>query len=309
MESLANLESFVRSAQNEGFSAAARQLGLTPSAVSRNVAMLERNLGIRLFHRSTRKLTLTEAGEQFLQSIGGNLDALQAAIAGVSADHGEPGGILKVSMAPTFGITYLMPLLPGFLARYTRIRAEWHFENRQVDLVAEGYDVAIGGGFELALGMVSRPLAAAHIVAVASPEYMRQRTPPSVPSDLAILDGIVMRSTRTGRIRQWMMRNVSANEMEAPLKETLIVNDPAAMREAAVLGLGVTLIAVPDVLRELESGKLVRLLPQWYADAGAISLYYANRTLLPAKTRAFIDYVVEEFKRARLAERFAGSLG
>lgn len=82
----------------------------------------------------TSFVTLTEAGEQFLQSIGGNLDALQAAIAGVSADHGEPGGILKVSMAPTFGITYLMPLLPGFLARYTRIRAEWHFENRQVEL-------------------------------------------------------------------------------------------------------------------------------------------------------------------------------
>lgn len=308
MESLANLESFVRSAQGGGFSAAARQLGLTPSAVSRNVAMLERNLGIRLFHRSTRKLTLTEAGEQFLQSIGGNLNALQAAIAGVSADHGEPGGILKVSMAPTFGIMHLMPLLPGFLTRYPRIRAEWHFENRQVDLVAEGYDIAIGGGFELAPGMVSRPLAAAHIVAVASPAYMRQRTSPSVPLDLAALDGIVMRSTRTGRIRQWMMRDVSGSEMEAALKETLIVNDPAAMREAAVLGLGVALIAVPDVLRELEGGQLVRLLPQWYADAGAISLYYANRTLLPAKTRVFIDYVVEEFKRARLAERFAGSL-
>lgn len=309
MESLANLESFVRSAQGGGFSAAARQLGLTPSAVSRNVAMLERNLGVRLFHRSTRKLTLTEAGEQFLQSVGGNLEALQAAIAGIAADHGEPGGILKVSMAPTFGVTHLMPLLPAFLTRYPRIRAEWHFDNRQVDLVAEGYDAAIGGGFELAPGMVSRPLAPAHIVAVASPEYMKRHTRPEVPSDLAALDGIAMRSTRTGRIRQWVMRDVSGAEMNAPLKETFVVNDPAAMRTAAVLSLGVTLIAVPDVLRELESGELVRLLPRWYADAGAISLYYANRTLLPAKTRVFIDYVVEEFKRARLAERLAGSLG
>lgn len=167
----------------------------------------------------------------------------------------------------------------------------------------------IGGGFELAPGMVSRPLAAAHIVAVASPEYMKRHTPPQVPADLAALNGIAMRSTRTGRVRQWVMRDVSGIEMDAPLKETLVVNDPAAMRAAAVLGLGVTLIAVPDVLRELESGELIRLLPRWYADAGAISLYYASRTLLPAKTRVFIDYVIEEFKRARLAERLAGSLG
>src|SRR5688500_16668968 len=155
----------------------------------------------------------------------------------------------RPSMAPTFGITHLMPLLPAFLARYPRIRAEWHFDNRQVDLVAEGYDAAIGGGFELAPGMVSRPLAA-HIVAVASPEYMRQHAAPQVPTDLATLDGIAMRSTRTGRIRQWVMRDVSGAEMNAPLKETFVVNDPAAMRTAAVLVLGVTLIAVPDVLRE-----------------------------------------------------------
>lgn len=94
--------------------------------------------------------------------------------------------------------------------------------------------------------------------------------------------------------------------MTAMLPETIVVNDPAAMREAATLGLGVALLAVPDVLPALENGNLVRLLPQWYADAGAISLYYASRTLLPAKTRAFVDLVVEVFKRDRLAERFAG---
>jgi DNA-binding transcriptional LysR family regulator len=308
MESLANLESFVRSARSGGFSPAARQLGLTPSAVSRNVAMLEKNLGIRLFHRSTRKLTLTEAGERLLQSIGGNLEALQAAIAGVADGNAEPRGMLKVSMAPTFGVMHVMPLLPAFLARYPGIRPEWHFENRQVDLVAEGYDAAIGGGFELGPGLIARPLAPAHIVAVASPEYMKRHTKPQVPTDLASLDGITMRTTRTGRIRQWVMRDVSGAEMDALLKETLVVNDPAAMRAAAVLGLGVALLAVPDVLRELESGELIRLLPKWYADAGAISLYYASRTLLPAKTRVFVDYVLDEFKRARLAERLAGSL-
>lgn len=309
METLANLESFVRSAETGSFSAAARRLSLTPAAVSRNVSMLEKNIGARLFQRSTRKLTLTEAGERFLEAIGGNLDALQAAIAGMATDRGEPAGVLKISMAPTFGIAHILPLLPAFLARYPLIRPEWHFENRQVDLIAEGYDAAIGGGFELAPGVVSRALAPAHIVAVASKAYMAGRTPPADPSGLAELDGIVMRSSRTGRVRHWTMRDAAGAEVPGRLAETIMVNDPAAMREAALLGLGVALVAVPDVLPWIERGELVRLMPHWYADAGAISIYYPTRTLLPGKTRAFIDFVVEAFEREHLAKRFAGSLG
>ena len=308
MESLANLESFVKSAQCGGFSAAARLLGLTPAAVSRNVAMLERNLCVRLFHRSTRKLALTDEGERFLQAIGGNLEALQAAIAEASSE-GEPAGALKVSMSLTFGIDHIMPLLPDFMRRYPRVKPDWHFENRQVDLIAEGYDVAIGGGFELSSGLFSRPLAPAHIVAVASPAYMKGRTPPVDPTDLATFDGIVMRSSRTGRINQRIMRDAAGLEVPVVQSETVVLNDPAAMCSAALLGLGVTLLVVPDALPHLERGTLVRLLPRWYADLGPISLYYANKTMLPGKTRAFIDHVVEAFRRERLAQRFAGSLG
>ncbi|RJF88722.1 LysR family transcriptional regulator [Oleomonas cavernae] len=308
METLANLESFVRSAESGSFSTAARRLALTPAAVSRNVAMLERNLGVRLFQRSTRKLTLTEAGERFLQAIEGNLAGLQAAIAGVATDQGEPAGTLRVSMSPTFGIDHILPLLPAFLARYPRIRPDWQFENRQVDLIAEGFDAAIGGGIELAPGVVARPLAPAHIIAVASPAYMKGRIPPADPAGLAALDGIVMRSSRTGRVRHWTMRNAAGIEVPSALPETIITNDPAAMCRAATLGLGATMVAVPDVLAQLEGGTLVRLAPKWYADAGSISLYYASKTLLPAKTRAFIDFVAEAFRRERLAERFAGSL-
>jgi DNA-binding transcriptional LysR family regulator len=309
VETLANLESFVRSVEAGGFSGAARRLGLTPAAVSRNVAMLERNLGVRLFQRSTRRLTLTEAGEHFLHAIGGHLDALQGAIAGVAAAQEELAGVLKVSMAPGFGVTHVMPLLPEFLARFPRIRPEWHFEGRQVDLIAEGYDAAIGGGFPLAPGIVARSLAPAHIIAVVAPRYMAGRTPPADPAGLAAFDGIVLRSSRTGRIRQWTLRDAAGAEMPGLLTEVIVVNDPAAMREAACLGLGVALAAVPDVLPQLERGELQRLLPRWYADAGAITLYYASRTLLPAKTRAFVDFVAEAFRRERLAERLAGSLG
>ena len=307
METLANLESFVRTAEGGSFSEAGRRLGLTAAAISRNVAMLERNLGVRLFQRSTRKLTLTDAGERFLVSIDGNLDALQVAIAEAAAHNNEPAGVLKVSTSPSIGLTHILPLLPPFLAKYPRIMPEWHFENRPVDLIAESYDAAIGGGFDLAPGLVSRRLAPVHVVAVASPAYMSGRTPPADPSELAAYNGIVMRSLHTGRIRHWMFRNANGIEVAGTLTESIVMNDPAAMREAARLGLGVSLIALVDVLPELERGDLIRLLPDWYADAGAISLYYASRTLISAKTRVFVDFVVTAFKSRRLDVAFSAN--
>lgn len=309
METLANLESFVRSAEVGSFSEAARRLRLTPAAVSRNVAMLERNVGTRLFHRSTRKLSLTEAGERLLIGIGDRLDGLQAALAESSATQKEPSGQLKVSMSLAFGLGYIVPLLPDFMARYPEVRPDWHFDSRRVDLVAEGYDAAIGGGFELSQGIVARALAPAHIVAVAAPSLIAGMALPRQPSELNGLDGIVMRSANSGRIRHWMMRDAGGAEMPALLSETIIMSDPAAMVQAALMGLGVALLAVPDVLPHLESGALFRLCPKWWADAGAISLYYSSRALLPAKTRAFVDFVADHFRREQLAGRFAGSLG
>lgn len=309
MESLANLTAFARSAELGGFSPAARALGLTPAAVSRSVALLERNLGVRLFHRSTRRLTLTEAGEQFFHAIRDDLERLQGSIAAVAAASAEPTGVLKVSMSPAFGMDHILPLLPEFRRRYPRVMPDWRFENRQVDLIGEGYDAAIGGGFELSPGVISRALAPAHIIAVAAPGYMEGRPRPSEPGDLAALDGIVMRAERTGRVRRWMMRDASGEERPAALAETVAVNDPAAMCRAAVLGLGVALVAVPDAAAHLETGALIRLAPRWWADAGPISIYYASRAQLPAKTRVFLDFVAEAFRARGLAERFAGSLG
>ena len=309
MESLANLESFVRSAEFGSFSGAARRLGLTPAAVSRNVAALETNLKLRLFHRSTRSLTLTEAGERFLIAMRDHLEGLQGAIAEISNEHADPAGVLKVSLPPGLGTGYILPMLPDFMKRYPLVQPEWMFENRQVDLIAEGYDAAIGGGFELASGVVARPLAPAHLVAVASPAYMQGRVPPADPAGLVGLDGIVMKSINTGRIPQRQMRNAAGEEQPVDLTAKIVVNDPAAMRSTALLGLGVTLLSKPDALAHLDSGELIRLVPSWYVDIGPISIYYANKRLLPLKTRVFIDFVIEGFQRQRLAERFAGSLG
>ena len=304
METLSNLESFMRSAQAGSFSAAARRLGMTPTAISRNVAMLERNLGVRLFQRTTRQLSLTEAGEQLLEHIGSSLDSLQAALSQVGAIGSGPSGLLKISTPTGLGLTYLMPMMPAFRQRHPHVRVEWHVENRQVDIVAEGFDVTVGGGVGRGEGLVAVPLAPAHLVAVAAPQYLSGRALPLAPADLDTLDGIVVRSSNQGRIRQWAMCNGAGDEAGVVLRDTLIVNDAIAATAAATQGMGVAMLVMPDALPGLLAGTLVRLLPDWWVDAGNISLFYSTRNLMPSKSRAFIDFLKEEFARHRYAEQF-----
>lgn len=309
METLSNLESFVRSAETASFSAAARLLAFTPAAVSRNVARLEKNMGVRLFQRSTRGLKLTEAGERFLGSVSGGLDSIQNAIAELTQKQGVPAGTLKVSMAPRFGREHILPLLAEFTRRYPAVRLECDFDNRAVDLIADRYDVAIGGGFDLRPGVVARQLAPVHIVAVASPDYFVQagKALPRTPMDLAALDGIVMRSAKTGRVHVWSMRNHDGITMAAELQSHLSFNDPDAVCAAALMGMGVAMLAMADVVGHLRQGALIRLVPDWHADAGAVALYFASQKLLPPKSRAFVDFVTESFESQGLAQKFSGS--
>jgi DNA-binding transcriptional LysR family regulator len=303
METLINLESFVRSAELASFSAAARRLALTPAAISRNVARLETNLGVRLFQRSTRRLSLTEDGERFYRSVAGGLDNIQGAIAAVSTKSGEPAGTLRVSMAPGFGTDYLVPMLPGFVARYPGIQVDWHLENRRVDLIAEGFDAAIAGGFDLTPGVVARELSRVHMVLVAAPSYAAQHREPKRPSDLATWDWIAMRSTQHGRLRNRTVRSRGGRQAELDYPARATFNDPQGITQAALLGVGVALLAMPHALPHLDSGRLIRVLPQWHWDDGPISLYYPGSRLLPLKSRVFIDYVVEQFRENRIADR------
>lgn len=305
METLANLESFVRSAETGSFSAAARRLALTPAAVSRNVAHLERNLGVRLFQRSTRGLTLSEAGERFLQSVQGGLDSIQGAIADITVNAGQPAGVLKLNAVPGFGMDFLLPLMPAFLERYPAVTPDWYFDNRPLDLIAGGFDAAIGGGFDLPPGIVARELARIHVIAVASPAFMRGKSRPKDPAGLSEFAGLAMRSSLNNRVRTHVMRNGTGVEMAAVQKPIMIMNDPDALCRATLLGLGVCLIAMPYALPHLESGALVRLLPDWHSDVGSISLYFASQKLLPAKTRAFVDFVTDAFRTQKLAEVFS----
>ncbi|QEY15265.1 LysR family transcriptional regulator [Cellvibrio sp. KY-GH-1] len=305
METLSNLESFVRSAESGSFSAAARRLGMTPAAVSRNVAQLETNLGVRLFQRSTRNLILTEAGERFLQNVRAGLDGIQGAIADITTNGGQPAGTLRISLSPGFGMDYVLPLMGEFLQMYPAVTPELHFENRAVDLIAEGFDAAIGGGFELTPGLVARELARAQLVAVASPAYMSGRKNPKHPRDLAGLDHITMRSSQTGRVRPRSFRNSKGEDFSLEINQAkMLTNEPDAMTRAALLGYGVAVIATPHAIEHFQSGALVRLVPDWYCDLGLISLYFSNQKLLPPKTRAFVDFVVGKFREQKLAEKF-----
>jgi DNA-binding transcriptional LysR family regulator len=194
--------------------------------------------------------------------------------------------------------------MPFFVERYPAVLPDWHLDNRQVDLIADGYDAAIGGGFELTPGVVARELARIKIIAVATPQFLRGRRAPKQPSDLKDFEGIVMRSAITGRLRHRTLRNKSGQEQMAELAPRMTLTEPDGIVQSVLMGMGVALLAVPSVLQYLESGQLLRVLPDWHEDAGPISLYFTSQKLLPAKTRVFIDFVTDSFREQDLARRF-----
>jgi DNA-binding transcriptional LysR family regulator len=306
MADLSILTAFIRTAEHGSFSAAARSLGVTAAGVSQNVARLETLVGVRLFQRSTRRLALTEGGERFLQQVRDPLLRLESAIDGLRQRDEEPVGTLKVSMGQALGRQFLVPLLGDFLGRYPAVLPDWHFDNRQVDLVGEGFDAAIGGGFALSPGVVARELAPVHIVAVAAPAFFAGRALPRHPDELAGCAGIMRRSSPTGRVRPWTLRTRRTVELAVPCAPRLILSDPEAIAEAARLGLGVALVPMPFAFAHIASGALLRLLPGWYSDAGPLSIYYPTRTMLPAKTRVFVDFVVERFRSGGFARLVDG---
>lgn len=305
MESFGSIECFVRSAEGGSFAEAARHLSLTPAAVGKSVAKLEVRLGVRLFQRSTRRLALTEAGKLFLEEVSGSLTTIQNAVANLASAEGRPVGTLKVSMGTVFGNRYVVPLLGAFMQRFPDIRPDWHFDNRQVDLIGQGFDAAIGGGFELPQGVVARKLAPAHRVLVASPDYLAQRPAVLLPEDLSRCSGILIRSPQTGRVRSWQLTSLAREQRPLQLKPGMTMSDSEAACCASAQGLGIALVSMPMAVPFLYSGEVVRVLPDWYVDDGNISIYYAEHKLLPGKTRAFVDFILEQFVGQGLGLQFS----
>src|SRR5450830_1200857 len=277
MESFGSIECFVRSAEGGSFAEAARHLSLT----------------------------LTEAGKLFLEEVSGSLITIQNAVANLASAEGRPVGTLKVSMGTVFGNRYVVPLLVEFMRRFPDISPDWHFDNRQVDLIGQGFDAAIGGGFELPQGVVARKLTPAHRVLVASADYLAQRLPVLAPEDLARCLGILIRSPQTGRVRSWQLTNREREQRPLELKPRMTLSDSEAACCASAQGLGIALVSMPMAVPFLDSGAVVRVLPDWYVDDGNISLYYAEHKLLPGKTRAFVDFIIEQFVMKGLAQRFS----
>lgn len=304
METFTSIECFIRSAEVGSFAEAARRLSLTPAAVGKNVAGLEARLGVRLFQRSTRSLALTEAGQRFLAEVRDSFQTIQHAVTNLASAEGQPAGTLKVSMGTVFGRLYILPMLGDFLRRYPAITPDWHFDNRQVDLIAQGFDAAIGGGFELPPGVVARKLAPAHRILVASADYLEGCGEIRTPEDLARADGILMRSPQTGRVRSWPLTSRWQEQSPLNLRQRMTMSDSEAACAAAEQGLGVALVSMPFAVPYLQRGSLRRVLPDWYVDDGNISLYYAQHRLLPGKTRVFVDFLMEQFVVQGLAGRF-----
>ncbi|WP_431103738.1 LysR family transcriptional regulator [Roseateles noduli] len=300
-----HLDAFITAADEGSFSAAARRLGLTPAAVSKSVAQFEARLGVRLFQRSTRSLALTTDGERLHGQVRRPWSEIGDALTDLRQGAGKPAGTLKVALAHTVGREYFVPMMDGFVRRYPDVVPDLHFDNRQVDLVAEGFDVAIGGGIELTDALIARELARLRIVLVAAPAYLAANPVPKHPSDLARHRGLLRRSLGSGRLAPWALKNKAGEQVVASVRPVMVLDDPEAMARAAASGMGIALLPLPHALPQLERGELVRVLPAWYAEALPLSIYYSSRRLLPAKVRAFVDHVVEEFRAQGHAARFS----
>lgn len=298
-----HLDAFITSADEGSFSAAARLLGLTPAAISKSVGQLEVRLGVRLFQRSTRHLALTTDGERLYAQVRLPWSEINDALTDLRQGAGKPAGTLKVALAHTVGREYIVPLLGEFLRRYPDVLPDLHFDNRQVDIVAAGFDVAIGGGIELTDALIARELARLRIVLVAAPAYLKAHPAPQHPQDLARHHGLLRRSLATGRLIPWALKSQEGQELVASVRPAIVMDDPEAMARAAATGMGIALLPRPHALPLLESGALVRVLPDWYAESRPLSIYYTSRKLVPAKVRVFVDYIAQEFATSGLAAR------
>jgi DNA-binding transcriptional LysR family regulator len=298
------LDAFIAAAEERSFSAGARRLGVTPAAVSKGVAQLEARLGVRLFQRSTRTLALTTDGERLYAQVRLPWSEISDALTDLRQGAGKPAGTLKVALAHTVGREYFVPLLGEFLRRYPDVVPDLHFDNRQIDLVAEGFDVAIGGGIELTGALIARELARLRIVLVASPAYVKANRTPAHPHDLPRHSGLLRRSLATGRLVPWALRNGAGDELVASVRPVMVLDDPEAMARAAATGMGIAMLPLPHALPLLDSGALVRVLRDWYAETRPLSVYYTSRKLVPAKVRVFVDFIVHEFHASGQAARF-----
>ncbi|WP_149537086.1 LysR family transcriptional regulator [Siccirubricoccus phaeus] len=291
----AEMEVFVRVVQSGGFSAAARTLGLSPSAVSKLIGRLEARLGARLLSRSTRRLQLTPEGLTFhdraVRILADITAAEQEAGAGAA-----PRGRLRVNSSVPFGMHRLLPLLPGFLARHPAVQVDVTLTDRVVDLLEERADIAIRVGPLRESRLVARKLGESRMVVVAAPAYLARHGTPQRPEELAAHNRIGFSFART--VAGWPFRKPGGGTLLLPPEGNALVSDGEQSRLLALAGLGIGRFGAYHVGADLAAGRLVPLLEAWNpGDTEIISaVFIGPGGALPARVRAFLDHLAENVR-------------
>jgi DNA-binding transcriptional LysR family regulator len=291
-DSLTEMSVFSRVVAAGSLSAAARELGLSPAGVSRRLAALEQRLGVRLINRTTRSLHLTDEGARYYDACARLLSEIEEADAAVSAGRAEPKGALKVALPASFGHLHVAPLIPRFAARYPNVQLALSLSDRSVNLIEEGFDLAIRIAHLADSSLAARKLAPNRRVVCASPEYLRRHGQPRHPEDLAGHNCL----TTHDFAHTWEYRTPDGKSGSVRVAGRHACDNWEVLREWAVAGLGIALKSTWDVRRQLEEGSLVTLFPGYTFDTDvAIYAVYPHRRFLPAKTRAFIEFLADSF--------------
>lgn len=283
---------FAAVVEQGSFSAASEALELSTPVVSKRISAIERSLGARLLNRTTRRLSLTEAGEVFYQHCVRVVAEAREAEASVMDLNNSPRGLLRITAPVNFGSHQIAGLLPGFLTAYPDIRVEMDLSDRQVDLAEEGFDLAIRITPSPQPNLAARHLASARRIPCATPGYWQQHGRPRVPADLKKHNCIVYRPVPA--FNQWYFHGPEGGET-VPVSGNLIVNNTEAMLRAAVGGLGVVMLTSFTLERYMATGQLEPVLEGFESpDTDIYACYLPNRNL-STKVRVFIDYLVSHY--------------
>jgi DNA-binding transcriptional LysR family regulator len=287
---LATLETFVAVVESGSLSRAAEKLETTAGAVSRRLSALEERLGLRLLNRTTRKLSLTEAGEQYFRDLGDILQALTEAEDRITHLSAAPAGNLRVAAPLTFGERALAPLLPEFLGRFPGLRLSLDLDDRLVDILAVGADVALRIGPLSDSSLVARPIAEIWRVLCASPGYLEGNGEPTSAADLA--RHACLHYSNLGLKEEWTLIGPAGSE-SVEVTGPLCANNGDVLRKAALGGLGIVSLPEFIVADDLRSGRLRQVLAGYATAPLTLSALWPSRRFLPAKVRVFVDFLVE----------------
>lgn len=292
MHDINDLLLFAHVVKVRSFSEAARRLGVSKSRVSKAVARLEGDLGVRLLHRSTRSLSLTEVGEAYFEHCDRILEELSLADTAISRLHQEPRGKLKISAPVAFSTMHVASALPDFMACYPDLTVDLTISDRLVDLAEEGYDIALRISREPGQNLVARQLAPIRRMICASPAYLARRGMPLAPADLVRHNCLSYTFLDTQEV--WHLKG-GDGDVAIPVSGTLRINDDEALSQAVLGGLGLAMLPTFIVGRDLQDGRLVEVLPGFVPTERFIYAVHLPNRHLPPKVRAFIDFLLARF--------------